>query len=227
MRIYRGSAKNRGFGHETSENFVKISPIFTQNEEKSRNSVQNRRFLSLPFSTLRKCWTANSSNRRWWSWVKSLDEVLAAVSWHWWGLKSLHLLVHCRHVLDTKVALKLHCDPCWCYKCYQQHDKRHCPAQHANNMPWNVHVPHKYLPTLLPTAMVLKSVQMKVAPRVTMQVCLFTPATQYPFDRTTVQKYLSCSGLVCWWFSIRWQTYKATWMVELSQHKRPNYGLLP
>jgi len=40
MRIYRG------FGHETSENFVKISPIFTKNEEKSRNSVQNRRFLS-------------------------------------------------------------------------------------------------------------------------------------------------------------------------------------
>ena len=31
MRFYRGSAKNRGFGLETSDNFVKINPIFTQN----------------------------------------------------------------------------------------------------------------------------------------------------------------------------------------------------
>jgi len=34
MRFCRGSAKNRGFGLETSGNFVEINPIFVQNEQK-------------------------------------------------------------------------------------------------------------------------------------------------------------------------------------------------
>ena len=31
MRFYRGSAKNRGFGLETIDNFVEINPIFIKN----------------------------------------------------------------------------------------------------------------------------------------------------------------------------------------------------